>query len=342
MSFPEVYLSRPSVSLPEQRADNEEVVRRIRSNYRGDEAMWPVIEAGVRTVFSRCNSQYRYIEADQEKSPGRFGAEAAAACLEMNGVAARDVDLLIYGGIAREYFEPATAMEVAARVGIETVHAFDVTSACVGLLEAVHIACGHFAIHPEYRTALVVSAELTRKFLSYDIQSPEELVHRVAGLTIGNAAAAWLVRREPFAGGCMRLLAAANFSRPAHWVLCQAPIDGSFRSFSHELFKLNSYVPPELARFLGTLGWNVTDVDHYLAHQPSDHMVQKVLADMGVDPERAVRIHHLYANTASTTVAMAMHHLLQTCTPRAGARMVLTGAAAGFSLISIAGTWQEG
>lgn len=342
MSFPQVYLSRPSVALPEQRLDNDEVLRRIRAAFRGDEAVWPIIEAGVRTVFARCNSRYRYIEADQEKSPGMFASEAARTCLEANGVTPGDVDLLIYGGIAREYFEPATAMEVAARIGIETVHAFDVTSACVGMLEAVHIACGHFALHPEYKTALIVSAELTRRFLSYDIQSPEELVHKVAGLTIGNAAAAWLIRRDPLPAGSMRILGGANFSRPAHWVLCQAPIDGSFTSFSQELFKLNSYVPPELVRFLGTLGWKVTDVDHYVAHQPSDHMVQKVLADMGVDPERAVRIHHLYANTASTTVAMAMHHLFETTTVKPGDRMVLTGAAAGFSLVSIAGTWQQG
>ncbi len=340
MSFPVVFLSRPSVALPEQRLDNEEVLRRIRENFRGDESVWPIIEAGVRTVFSRCNSQFRYIEADQQRRPGEFAATAARSCLERNRVSPGEVDLLIYGGIAREYFEPATAMEVAARVGLETVHAFDVTSACVGLLEAVHIACGHFALHPEYRTALVVSAELTRKFLSYDIQSPEELVHKLAGLTIGNAAAAWLVRREPLPGGSLRLLAAANFSRPQHWVLCQAPIDGSFTSFSHELFKLNSYVPPELVRFLGTLGWKVTDVDHYVAHQPSDHMVQKVLADMGVDPERAVRIHHLYANTASTTVAMAMHHLLESRPVRSGDKMLLTGAAAGVSLVSVAGTWE--
>jgi len=117
MSFPEVYLSRPSVVLPEQRLDNEEVLCRIRSNFRGDEAVWPVIETGVRTVFAKCNSQFRYIEANQERGPGEFAALAVQNCLESNGVAARDVDLLIYGGIAREYFEPATAMEVAARVG---------------------------------------------------------------------------------------------------------------------------------------------------------------------------------------------------------------------------------
>jgi 3-oxoacyl-[acyl-carrier-protein] synthase III len=341
MSFPEVYLSRPAVVLPEQRLSNDEVLRRIREAYRGSAEDWTIIEAGVRTVFARCNSQYRHIEADQTLRVGDFAAEAARSCLESNGVAPSDVDMVIYGGIAREYFEPATAMEVAAKAGIETVHAFDVTSACVGQLEGVQIACAYLALHPHINTVLVASAELTRGFLSYDIQEPSELVHKLAGLTIGNAAAAFLVRRTPFDGGCIRLLAASNFSRPGHWGLCQAPIDGSFTSYSHELFKLNVYIPDVVNALLAGLGWTVPDVDHFVVHQPSDHIVVKVLTDMGAEPDRAVRTHHLYGNTASTTVALALNHLLETLPVRGGEKMVLTSAAAGFSLVTMAGVWTD-
>jgi 3-oxoacyl-[acyl-carrier-protein] synthase III len=250
------------------------------------------------------------------------------------------VDLVIYGGIAREYFEPATAMEVAAKVGVaEPVHAFDVTSACVGLLEAVQIGCAYLAMNERLRTVLVASGELTRQFLSYDVQSPDELVTKVAGLTIGNAAAAWLLRRTPFSGGSVRLLTTNNFSLVSHWGLCQAPIGGTFTSFSHELFKLNVHVPGEIVRVLDRLGWKVADVDHFVCHQPSDHMVSKVLADMGADPEKAVRVHHLYGNTASTTVPVAMHELLKTRPVRSGDKMVLTAAAAGFSMVTAVGEW---
>jgi 3-oxoacyl-[acyl-carrier-protein] synthase III len=68
-------------------------------------------------VFERCNTQVRYVDPDLTLSAGEFASRAATACLWQNGVYASEVDLLIYGGIAREAFEPATAAEVAGRLG---------------------------------------------------------------------------------------------------------------------------------------------------------------------------------------------------------------------------------
>mgnify|MGYP001066252687 CR=1 FL=1 len=57
----------------------------------------------------------------------------------MERVGARKLDLLIYGGIAREYFEPATAMEIASKLGTGPIHAFDgqLTSAAVIMTASV-------------------------------------------------------------------------------------------------------------------------------------------------------------------------------------------------------------
>ncbi len=339
MTFPAVHLSRPAVRLPDDRLDNAEVLRRIREGYRGDPELWPMIEAGVGVVFEKCNSQYRYIESDQSIDPGEYAAQAGRACLEENGVEASELDLLIYGGIARVYFEPATAMEVAAKLGVEEIHAFDVTSACVGQLEAIQIACAYLNMYPHMNTALVASGELTRGFLGYDIQSPEELLTKAAGLTIGNAGAAWLLRREPFEGGCTRLLAMDNYSLPQNWGLCQAPIDGTFTSKSRELFALNVHVPPNLRRVIEAHGWTPDDVDHFVFHQPSEHMVKKVLNGLEVDPAKGILTHHLYGNTSSTTVALTMHELLKKARVKGGDKLCFASAAAGFSLVSALGEW---
>jgi len=339
--FPEVFLSRPAIVLPPERLDNDEVLRRIRENYRGDEARWSIIESTIKRVFQACNTRVRFLEPDETVRVADYASRASEAVLRDCDVPASDLDLVINSSIAREYFEPATAMEVAARLGVREVHALDVTSACVGQLEGIHVACGHFALHRSLRTALVCSAELTRQFLGYSIQATDDLDAKVAALTIGNAAAALLVRRRPFPGGCLKLLAARNHSLPEHWPLCTAPIDGTFNSLSGELFKLNVYVAPELKRVLDGLGWAPQDVEHYVFHQPSDLMVRKVMDDLGADPERAILTHALYANTSSTTVALALHRLLETREVKAGQKMILSSAAAGFSQVTLAGEWVE-
>ncbi len=341
MTYPEIYLSRPSIHLPGKRYHNEEVIAEIQENYAGAPEHWPIIEGAVRKVFARCNSEHRYIERDPAVRVGDIAALAAQACLDQAGISAEDLDLVIYGGVAREYFEPATAMEVAAKIGMEEIHAFDVTSACVGQLEAIHIASAYLGMYPEYRNALVVSGELTRQFLAYDVQSPDELEYKLAGLTIGNAAAAWVVGRNPYPGGSARLVAARNYSLPQHYGLCNAPIDGTFTSFSHELFKLNVHVPPELARIIERADWTPDQVDHFVFHQPSEVMNEKVLVDLGVDPARGMGTHHVYGNTVSTTVALNMHEMLKARTFSPGDRVIFSSAAAGFSMVSLAGVWSE-
>ena len=339
-TLPELYLSRPAVYLPGERLHNDDVLAEVQRRYRGDPRGWPLIEAGVRAVFARCNSEYRHIERDPSVRVGDVAARAAAACLDQCDVAAGELDLVIHAGIAREYFEPATAMEVAARVGCEAVHAFDVTSACVGQLEALVVAAGLLALHPGHKHALVAAGELTRQFLSYEVQRPEELEQRVVGLTIGNAAAAWLLSRRPQPGGCARLLAAESYALPRHWDLCQAPIDGPFTSRSRELNELTVHVAPVVRRVIEAAGWSVDQVDHFVAHQPSEQMNRQVLSDLGADPERTLGTHHLYGNTASTTVALNMHELLRQRGVEAGDRLIFSSAAAGFSVVTLAGVWQ--
>lgn len=339
MLLDNVYLSRPAVFLPSTKLNNDDVLQLIRDNYRGDEAQWGAIEQGVRYVFGRCNSGTRYIELDQQVRVGDFGARAARLCLEQNEVNPARVGLVVHGAVAREYFEPATAMEIAAKVGIEQVHAFDITSACVGQLEAIHIASAYLNLYPDLEYALVVSGELTRDFICYDIQSAEELIFKAAGLTIGNAASAWLVGRQPFGGGCLRPLKINNRSLPQHWDLCSAPIDGTFTSFSKELFRLNVHVPPELQRTIESVGWGVEEVDHFVFHQPSDRMVDKVLTILGVDPDKGIKTHSLYANTVSTTVSLTLHELLQRDALTPGDKLVLSSAAAGFSMVTLAAEW---
>ena len=339
MSFPEIYVSKPGVCFPEERFDNAKVIDRILENYRGDAKAWPNLKAAVERVFEKCNTQVRYLDFDPGSRLAGYAAKAARQCLAANHVSLDEVDLVIFGGIAREYFEPATAMEVSSLLGLKEVHAFDVTTACVGHLEAIQVASGYLAIHPEYRTALVCTAELARDFLSFDVQSTADLHDKAAGLTIGNAASCVLVRRTPFKDGSVRLVSMDTFSLPAHWHLCQVPIKGTFTSSSTALMKLHSKIAPRLKTVFKKLGWKPGDVDHFVFHQPSETMTKKILKRIGADPARGIYTHHLYGNNASATVGVVFEQLLKERVLQAGDKLMFGSAASGFTMGVAAGKW---
>lgn len=339
MSLPALHLSRPGVSFPATRVTNSDIVRRVREQYRGSEADWPTIASAIEHVFGLCKTKERYLDSDSEARVADYAVQAAKQCLELNGVAIDEVDLLVCGSIARQYFEPATSMEIAAKLGLKRTHAFDVTAACVGHLEAIQAAAAYLNLRKDYRTALVCTSELCGPFVSYDIQSVRDLYTKSAGLTIGNAAACVLLRSTPWPNGGIRLLGMETYTVPDHWQLCQVPINGTFVSSSVELMRLSKLIPPWLTSRLDTLGWAPNDVDHYVLHQPSEIMVRKVLEDMGVDPTRGVYTHSRYGNTASASVGVTFDQLLKERQPKPGDKIVLGSAAAGFSMVFVAGEW---
>ncbi|MGB8209932.1 MAG: 3-oxoacyl-[acyl-carrier-protein] synthase III C-terminal domain-containing protein [Mycobacterium sp.] len=340
MTLPRLYLSGPATVLPDASVDNEAALSRVRESFRGSAAEWDMIDQSIRYVFDRCNTKMRYLEASPTLSPGEFASRATTTCLEENGVAATDIDLLIYGGIARDAFEPATAAEVAGRLGAKPLYAFDVTCACAGLIEALHVAAGYFALHDEIQTALICAGELTRDRITYDMQTLEDVALGVAGLTLGNAAAALLVSREPLPAGSARLVGVLHKTLSEHYALCRAPVDGHFTSHSKELFALAVHVPPEIRRLLADAGWSAEDVDHYAFHQPSEAVLERVLTELGARPQACVHTHSLFGNTASTSWAVALDYRLRSGTVATGDKIVVASAAAGFTLVGAAAVWE--
>jgi 3-oxoacyl-[acyl-carrier-protein] synthase-3 len=298
-----------------------------------------MVEAGVRWVFDRCSTQLRYFEGDDTASPGEWASRAAAACLAENDVAAGDIDLLIYGGIARDCFEPATAAEIGGRLGATPAIAFDVTCACAGLIEAMHVAAGYFALHDDIQTALICSGEITRDRITYDLQTPEDVMLGVAGLTLGNAAAALLITREALPKGGARLEAITHKSLPEHWELCKAPVDGVFMSHSKELFALSVHVVPLLRELLEQVGWTPQEIDHYAFHQPSQAVLERIFSDLDAKPNAGIFTHSLYGNTASTAWALALDHRLGEGGVANGDKILIGSAAAGFTMVAAAAEW---
>src|SRR5436305_6808950 len=138
--------------------------------------------------------------------PGyRLSAGAAAAAkkaLAAADLTADDVDVLIYAGVCRENFEPATACAVAHELKINPDAAiYDVSNACLGVLNGVVDVANRIELG-QARAGLVVSAETAREINETVIEqmirtkSRELFVESVATLTGGSGAVAVLVVGE--------------------------------------------------------------------------------------------------------------------------------------------------
>jgi 3-oxoacyl-[acyl-carrier-protein] synthase-3 len=334
-----LYLSRPGLYLPETRLTNEDVLERIEARYKGPTGQWPLIRGGVELIFDACQSRERYAETDPAARIATMAVRAARQCLAQHAREAEELDLLIYSGIGRDYLEPATAMEVAGKLGIEQTRAFDVTSACAGQLMAIATACAWMQFDESLQTALICAAELPRDAMVYDIQSYEELPYLGAGATVGAGASAFLLSRSPLPGGSLCIAGCDSIALPQYWPLSQTPLKGRFNAQSSELLRIGAEAIEPLQKFWQRLGWTLPSVEQFLVHQPGQALHRRLLDYIGVTGERAINVHPLYGNTASVAVATAYHEYCRRQSPRSGTRLALLASGAGLSACVIAGEW---
>jgi 3-oxoacyl-[acyl-carrier-protein] synthase III len=338
LPLPEVWLCAPAVRLPPRRETNDDAIARVRACFRGDADTWRRLERRIRFLFAICGTDIRWF-FDEPRPVAGHAAGAVTDVLAREGIAAGALDAVLYTGIAREYFEPATAAEVAARIGATRAMALDVGAACAGMIAGVHDLVARMALDDALRLGVACSTSGTEDHLSYDIQSPEDLDLLGAGLTIGNGCGAWLVGREPFrAGGRVRGVHVECWSE--HQDIARTPTRGPFSVRSQEMFELQRHGPGFLTRSAAKAGWEVPEVDLWVVHQPSNRSVRETADALSIPRERMPELHQLFGNTETSSVPLSLDTLITRGAVRPGMKVVLGSAAAGFVLASVAVEWD--
>ncbi len=135
--------------------------------------------------------------------------------------------MVIYAGVCREQFEPATACRVAAELGVGPGTAiFDISNACLGVLNGMVEVANRIELG-QSRAGLVVSCETAREINDVMIErltrKPQHGVFRTSLATLhrrqrcrGGAVDGRLLRRPG-----RRLLGGMTHAAPKHHELCR-------------------------------------------------------------------------------------------------------------------------
>jgi len=68
------YISIPATHLPSQKINNQQIIDRVKTRYRGNANNWRRIERGIKSIFDRCNSNERYFDEGSSSSIGEVAA----------------------------------------------------------------------------------------------------------------------------------------------------------------------------------------------------------------------------------------------------------------------------
>jgi acyl-CoA:acyl-CoA alkyltransferase len=198
MNYTRVYLEAIGYELPPVVITTADLEQQLRPVYQALRIAEGQLEA-ITGIIER-----RWWEPGYPLSRGAVAA--ARKALARTSVRPDDLDALIYAGVCREGFEPATACRVAAQVGVKPSAAiYDLSNACLGMINGILEIANRIELG-QARAGLVVSCESARDIVTSTIDrmlrvpADMELFKRsIATLTGGSGAAAVVLTDGSFA-----------------------------------------------------------------------------------------------------------------------------------------------
>ena len=200
------------------------------------------IEERLAPVYARLHLQPGQLEAWTGIGERRWWQEgarlsdgaisAARKALAKSAVTPADLGVLVYAGVCRESFEPATACAVADALGVRgAVSVYDVSNACLGVLNGMLDIANRIELG-QIRAGLVVSCESAREIneivmakllgASGAAMGMDAFAEALATFTGGSGAVAMLLTDGSFGGEPgARLRGAVSHVAPEHHRLCR-------------------------------------------------------------------------------------------------------------------------
>jgi 3-oxoacyl-[acyl-carrier-protein] synthase III len=288
--------------------------------------------------------------------PLSYGAIAAGKkALTSGNVSAAEIGVLIYAGVCREQFEPATACRVAAGLGVKGDAAvYDISNACLGLLNAILDVANRIELG-QVRAGLVVSCESAREINDIMIKrmleerSMGHFASSLATLTGGSGAVALLITDRSLShGGRRRLLGGVTQAAPEHHGLCLWGVqdDGSGRFIqsmrTDAVNVLNHGV--ELGRrtweaFLAEMGWQGSDVERVICHQVGAAHQSAILSALGIPEDKDFASYEFLGNMGTVSLPLTAALAEERDILSHGEKVAFLGIGSGLNCLMLAVEW---
>ena len=297
-----------------------------------DASIVPYLDDPFRGVVSR-----RILGPDETSIDLEVAAGAEA--IELAGLQASDVDLLISVGFLPHNVGIGNAVHVAKRLNLQG-GGWNLETACAGPLTALQTA---FALirAGEYETILVtVSCTYSRYARPDDTLS----------WFLGDGGGAFIVSRVPEGTGYIAAHTMHTADTCGTWYYhLELDDEGSparvMRSKSQTGRILRRTVEPHLKRCcrgaVERAGITLDDVDFFVFHTPTAWFADFAVNALGIDAERTTSVYHHYANVGPALTPINLHYAAYTKSLRPGQTVLVYGPGSVSSAAAVLMRWGD-
>ena len=288
---------------------------------------WIVARTGIRTR--------RMIKPGQALSD--LATWASEPALEMAGIPAEKLDMIIVGTSTADMLSPSAACMIQHRLGAKNAVAFDVNAACPGFIYGLAVA-QKFMQDGSYHHVLVVGGEI--------ISNRIDFKDRATCVLFGDGAGA-VVLGHADANGDGEILDIGIESDGNLWRLIHVPGGGSrippsqkmleeglqyLKMQGQEVFKYAVRIMVDSAvKAMRARGITADQIDWFIPHQANIRIMETVGERLRIPREKVIITVHKYGNTSAASIPTALDEAVRDGRIQRGDMILVSSFGAGFT-----------
>ncbi|MFA6241897.1 MAG: beta-ketoacyl-ACP synthase III [Candidatus Hydrogenedentales bacterium] len=272
-----------------------------------------------------------------------LGTQAARRALEVAGMQAPDIDLVICCTTTPDYIFPSTACIMQNELGMATTPSFDLNAACSGFMYGLATA-DSFIRSGMYKNILLVGSEVASNRISYE--------KRDTAVLFGDGAGAMVLQAcEGERGVLTTHLWSDGSGKEVLWI----PAGGSKAPISHENIdtdlntinmKGKELFKRAIVEFVASVqvaleAANVTidQIDLFVPHQANQRIIMVVGERLGLPPEKVFSNIDKVANCTAGSIPLALDQAVKEGRLKEGDLVLLASFGAGLTWASAVVRW---
>lgn len=267
-----------------------------------------MVDTSDEWIATRTGIKTRRISGPGEET-SRLATRAAQQALDMAGLTAGDIDVILLGTVSSEMSMPSCACLVQKELGAVNAFAFDLNAACSGFLYAIDMADAYLRRDPALKI-MVIGAETLSSRVNWQDRDTCVLFGDGAGacLVTGASDGSGIIASKMFSDGRLFDLLCMDSAPGMNPELNNYQNQGSFiRMIGRDVFRYAvRAMVSAVEHVLSQSGLTVDDVTLIIPHQANIRIVKSMIERLNVPAEKIYVNIDKYGNTSAASIPLAL------------------------------------
>ncbi len=293
-----------------------------------------MVDTSDEWITTRTGIRERHV-AEEGQGMSEYASAAGRKAMEMAGVGAADLDMIICATVTPDMPIPSTACFIQHQLGAKGAACFDMAAGCSGYIYALAVA-EQFLVSGSCERILVIGAELLSKFLNWKDRTTCVIFADGAGASLlcrgdsDRGVLATILKADGSmadficlpGGGTLHPPSEKTISEGLHYI----------RMRGNETFKLAVRSLEEVSRdVLRKAGLQPSDVDLFIPHQANRRIIDAVGSRLGFEEDRVFVNIDRVGNTSAASIPIALDEAVRAGRVKRGNALLFAAFGAGLT-----------